>query len=93
MGGGSGAGSSAARRASCSPNRRNRCRLASSSCLLYLYVHDLDDLHERLTRAGLEPGPIESGAPGPDRQFSIDDPDGYNLMVTEADALTPPAQD
>jgi predicted lactoylglutathione lyase len=59
--------------------------------LFYLYVQDLDDLHGQLAQAGLEPGPIESGDPGPDRQFSIDDPDGYNLMVTEAEALTPPA--
>jgi predicted enzyme related to lactoylglutathione lyase len=59
--------------------------------LFYLYVHDLDDLHAQLARAGLEPGAIEAGDPGPDRQFSIDDPDGYNLMVTEADALIPPA--
>lgn len=58
--------------------------------LFYLYVHDLDDLHMQLTQAGLEPSPIESGAPGPDRQFSIDDPDGYNLMVTDAEVLVPP---
>ena len=66
---------------------------AQQFVLFYLYVHDLDDLHMRLTQAGLEPGPIESGAPGPDRQFSIDDPDGYNLMVTDEDALVPPAQE
>ena len=58
--------------------------------LFYLYVHGLEDLHQRLTGAGLAPGPIESGAPGPDRQFSIDDPDGYNLIVTDAEALIPP---
>jgi predicted enzyme related to lactoylglutathione lyase len=58
--------------------------------LFYIYAHDLEDLHERLTQAGLGPGPIGPGAPGPDRQFSIDDPDGYNLMVTDADAFVPP---
>jgi predicted lactoylglutathione lyase len=60
--------------------------------LFYLYVHDLDELHAELKQAGLQPGPIESGDPGPDRQFSIDDPDGYNLMVADADAMAPPAQ-
>ncbi len=58
--------------------------------LFYLYVHDLDDLHDRLTGAGLEPGPIDPGPPR--REFSIDDPDGYNLMVTDAEALVPPDQ-
>ena len=58
--------------------------------LFYLYAHDLEDLHDRLTEAALEPGPIEPGAPGPDRQFSIDDPDGYNLTVTDAEALRVP---
>jgi predicted enzyme related to lactoylglutathione lyase len=58
--------------------------------LFYLYVHDLHGLHEQLTRAGLEPGPIEPGHPG--LEFSIDDPDGYNLMVTDAGALAPLAR-
>ena len=58
--------------------------------LFYLYVNDLEDLHQRLTQAGLEPGPIVPGPPGP--EFSIDDPDGYNLMVTGAEALTPSAK-
>jgi hypothetical protein len=41
-------------------------------------------------RVWCEPGPIAAGAPGPDRQFRIDDPDGYCVMVTDA-ALAPPA--
>lgn len=36
--------------------------------LFYVYAHDLGGLHEELIRAGLEPGPIEPGAPGPDRR-------------------------
>jgi hypothetical protein len=39
---------------------------------------------------GAQPGPIESGAPGPDRQFRVDDPDDYCLMVTDAAAVVPP---
>ena len=65
---------------------------AQQFVLFYIYAHVVEDLHERLAQAGLAPGPIESGAPGPDRQFSIDDPDGYNLVVTDADALAPPEQ-
>jgi predicted enzyme related to lactoylglutathione lyase len=54
--------------------------------LFYLYVDDLEGLHARLDGAG----PIEPGAPGPDRQFGIQDPDGYVLMVTDTAALVPP---
>ena len=58
--------------------------------LFYIYAHELEELHRQLGDAGLEPGPIVSGAPGPDRQFRIADPDGYVLMVTDATALAPP---
>jgi hypothetical protein len=58
--------------------------------LFYVYAHELEELHGRLAEAGLEPGPIEPGAPGPDRQFRIADPDGYTVMVTDAAALAPP---
>ena len=50
----------------------------------YLYVDDLEELHERLREAGFEPGPISPGAPGPDREFRVYDPDGYCVMVTDA---------
>ena len=50
----------------------------------YLYVDDLEELHERLREAAFEPGPIHPGAPGPDREFRVDDPDGYCVMVTDA---------
>jgi hypothetical protein len=58
--------------------------------LFYVYAHELEELHGRLAEAGLEPGPIEPGAPGPDRQFRLADPDGYTVMVTDAAALAPP---
>jgi hypothetical protein len=32
----------------------------------------------------------EPGAPGPDREFGMLDPDGYRVMVTDAEALVPP---
>jgi hypothetical protein len=63
---------------------------AEQGVLFYVYAHDLEELHARLIEAGLEPGPIEPGAPGPDRQFRVSDPDDYCLMVTDATALAPP---
>jgi hypothetical protein len=65
---------------------------SQQAVLFYIYAHELEALHQRLTEAALEPGPIVSGAPGPDRQFRIYDPDGYVLMVTDAEALVPPPQ-
>ena len=53
-------------------------------------LYELEELHRQLGDAGLDPGPIVSGAPGPDRQFRIADPDGSVLMVTDATALTAP---
>jgi hypothetical protein len=38
--------------------------------LFYIYAADLDGLHRRLAEADLKPGPIESGAPGPDPSFA-----------------------
>jgi hypothetical protein len=58
--------------------------------LFFLYAHDLEELHRRLAEAGLEPGPIVPGAAGPDREFGMLDPDGYCVMVTDAEALVPP---
>lgn len=63
---------------------------SEQAVLFYLYAHGLEELHIQLTEAGLEPGPIEAGAPGPDRQFGISDPDGYLVMVTDAVAMAPP---
>jgi hypothetical protein len=65
--------------------------VASEQCVLfYLYAHDLEGLHASLVESGLAPGTIEPGAPGPDRQFRITDPDGYRVMVTDAEAMSPP---
>lgn len=62
---------------------------SEQAVLFYVYVHELEELHSRLAEAGLEPGPIEPGAPGPDRQFRISDPDDYCVMVTDAAAMAP----
>jgi hypothetical protein len=64
---------------------------SQQAVLLYIYAHELEHLHARLDEQDLDPGPIEPGAPGPDRQFRIFDPDGYCVMVTDAEALAPPA--
>jgi predicted lactoylglutathione lyase len=66
---------------------------SQQAVLFYVYVHELEELHSRLTEAGLKPGPIEPGAPGPDRQFGVSDPDGYRVMVTDAAAMAPPRPD
>jgi predicted enzyme related to lactoylglutathione lyase len=63
----------------------------AQAVLFYLYAHGLEELHRRLAEAGAEPGPIASGAPGPDREFRVFDPDGYCVMVTDAEAMAPPA--
>jgi hypothetical protein len=63
---------------------------SEQAVLFYLYAHELAELHTRLAEAGLGPGPIEPGAPGPDREFRISDPDGYCVMVTDAAAMEPP---
>ena len=63
---------------------------SEQAVFFYVYAHELEELHTRLAEAGLEPGPIEPGAPGPDRQFGISDPDGYLVMVTDAEAMSPP---
>jgi hypothetical protein len=63
---------------------------SEQAVLFYVYAHELAELHTRLAEAGLEPGPIEPGAPGPDREFRVSDPDGYCVMVTDAAAMEPP---
>jgi hypothetical protein len=62
---------------------------SEQAVVFYVYAHDLEELHRGLADAGLEPS-IEPGAPGPDREFRISDPDGSCVMVTDAAALTPP---
>jgi catechol 2,3-dioxygenase-like lactoylglutathione lyase family enzyme len=63
---------------------------SEQAVLFYVYAHDLEQLHSRLAKAGLEPGAIEPGEPGPERQFRVSDPDDYCVMVTDAAAMAPP---
>ena len=49
----------------------------------YLYTPALDALRERLLLAGFEPGEIEDGSPGPEREMCVRDPDGHGHMVAE----------
>ncbi|MEK6273125.1 MAG: hypothetical protein AABM42_10840 [Actinomycetota bacterium] len=53
--------------------------------LFYLYTPDLTALRESLGAQGVAVGPIVDGSPGPEREMSLCDPDGYCLMVAEAD--------
>ncbi|MDR3649669.1 MAG: VOC family protein [Acidimicrobiales bacterium] len=57
---------------------------AEQAVQFYVYADDLEELHELFREAGFEPGPIGPGAPGPNREFRVDDPDGYRVMVTDA---------
>jgi hypothetical protein len=59
--------------------RRGRCargRLGTSRAVLGVRPRAGEELRGQLAKAGLEPGPIEPGAPGPDRVFGISVPDG-----------------
>ena len=49
----------------------------------YLYSRDLAALRAQLLAAGIEPGAIEDGTPGPREQMRVTDPDGYLLMVAQ----------
>lgn len=49
----------------------------------YLYAEDLDALRNHLTANGITAGPIGDGTPGPDREMTVRDPDGYCLLVAE----------
>ena len=59
----------------------------AQAVLFYLYTRDLAGLRERLVAAGLRPGPIHDGAPGPTYELRIADPDGYTLMVAQLQSL------
>ena len=77
-------GAADARRVGCA-----RGRLGAGRAVLRVRQR-VEELRGRLAEARLEPGPIEAGAPGPDRQFRVFDPDGYCVMVTDAAAIEPP---
>jgi catechol 2,3-dioxygenase-like lactoylglutathione lyase family enzyme len=51
----------------------------------YLYSRELGALREQLLRAGIEPGPITDGSPGPREEMRVTDPDGYVLMIAQID--------
>jgi hypothetical protein len=51
----------------------------------YLYSDDLDALRGHLLANGVEAGAIVDGTPGPRREMTVIDPDGYCLMVAEID--------
>jgi catechol 2,3-dioxygenase-like lactoylglutathione lyase family enzyme len=53
--------------------------------LFYLYAEDLDALRDHLVAHDLSAGPIRDGTPGPARELSLSDPDGYCLMVAETE--------
>jgi hypothetical protein len=56
--------------------------------LFYLYADDVDGLRDHLIAQGLPVGPIRDGRPGPEREISISDPDGYCLMIAESTGQT-----
>jgi catechol 2,3-dioxygenase-like lactoylglutathione lyase family enzyme len=53
--------------------------------LFYLYSPDLSSLRDRLLAAGIDPGEIEDGTPGPTEEMRVIDPDGYTLMIAQID--------
>ena len=53
----------------------------AQAVLFYLYAGDLAGLRDRLVAAGLAPGEIVDGTPGPKEQMRVTDPDGYVLMI------------
>lgn len=57
--------------------------------LYYLYVSDLHSLHEKLTGAGLKPGPIHYPDYLPQGECAIQDPDGHRLMLAQSGTDTP----
>jgi catechol 2,3-dioxygenase-like lactoylglutathione lyase family enzyme len=53
------------------------------SVSFYLYTADLDRLRAELLDQGIGAGPIVDGSPGPKREMSVRDPDGYRLLIAE----------
>jgi catechol 2,3-dioxygenase-like lactoylglutathione lyase family enzyme len=49
--------------------------------LLYLSVDDVDDSHQALLAAGLQPSAGPQNQPWGNREFLIRDPDGYSLVI------------
>ena len=53
--------------------------------LFYLYCQDLLALRTQLLAAGLDPGAIVDGTPGPTQELRLVDPEGYVLMIAQND--------
>ena len=62
-----------------SPARRSRP--GHHDVVLYVSVSDAETLHRRLAASGYAPGAIHDESYGV-RQFSLRDPDGYELAIT-----------
>jgi hypothetical protein len=60
------------------PIERNR-----QAVLFYLYAEDPAALRDHLLVNGVAVGEIVDGSPGPAREMSLADPDGWCLMVAE----------
>jgi hypothetical protein len=53
--------------------------------ILYLYAPDVIAYREQLVTAGIKVGPIEHPPYMPDGEFGLEDPDGYCILVGQAD--------
>lgn len=58
----------------------------AQSVLFYLYAQDLAGLRDDLVAAGLAPGEIFDGTPGPKQELRLADPDGYILMIAQIES-------
>jgi len=58
---------------------------AGQGVLFYLYSSNLVALREQILAEGIDVGEIVDGAPGPQQEMRLTDPDGYVLMVAQAE--------
>jgi predicted enzyme related to lactoylglutathione lyase len=58
---------------------------AQQAVLFYLHCPDVAAMHAQLTAEGLTPGAIATPFYNPDGEFRLIDPDGYVIMVAQAD--------
>jgi len=64
------------------------CRAGGTTVLFYLYATDLVSLRDQLAGKGLQPGEISFPEYLPNREFPMQDPDGYVLMIAQSAADT-----
>jgi catechol 2,3-dioxygenase-like lactoylglutathione lyase family enzyme len=68
-------------------NERSEFRSESDSGIkgagvfLYLSVDNVDEFHQQLVSNGLKPSTRPKDQPWGNREFSLRDPDGYNLVI------------